>query len=310
MRNKNRLTLLICEEDEERSAEEKKLMDGVSFIRLHEVSQLIKECKSFDLFSSHLHVFFDLSSVKKEEEEEIMTALSPFPAHLTLIFSTKKMDHRSTFYKWMKKEAVIIEPSPTKPWEMETTLVSYLLQAAKEMGALLSQTVALELVRGIGNHRLILLSELEKLKLFAGEGNQITIEHVRAISTIIDQTTAWKLSDALMEKKYTEALLHFNALLEEGHSLYLIFRQVRASYHQKLMMLSLALQEGGMERISFKFPQFKGPFLQKHLALAKNVGLDSLSETLILLDRLDAKLKSETLNERIIGEYTIGLITS
>src|SRR5262245_18569812 len=119
-----------------------------------------------------------------------------------LLVSAGKVDKRKTFYKTLEKigqvEAFEAWSPDDKDWTAEAeAMAAKAIRARKKE---ISDEARAELVQAVGPHRQQLVSEVEKLCLYAGERDRLTSADVQAVVTRNKQARAFAVANALGDR--------------------------------------------------------------------------------------------------------------
>ena len=137
---------------------------------------------------------------------------SPVPS-ACLIFEAEKLDGRRAFTKALQKLAVVVScDSPTRDVDIRRWIVDVL----KGYGVSIDQDAADTLVQQVGANLSVLDHELEKITLYAGEGQRIRMAHLSGILGRSREHTVFELTDRLVEGDAGRAVTMLNRLIDDG----------------------------------------------------------------------------------------------
>ncbi len=208
-----------------------------------------------------------------------------------LLTSRNKPDGRLKSTKLLQKHAEIREFSLIPPWKGDL-LVKQVRLVAQEMGVKLTSGAVDLLAEAVGNNTRQLYSELEKLKLYGGEGQRALDE--RAIASLVTASTqsALQLAAAIRQGKTGEALdLVADLLRRNEHPLAItktLVGQFRTWVWVKLMVAAGERGEGAIAQAAEVANPKRVYFLQQEV---RALDLDCLLQTLPLLLDLESSLK-------------------
>ncbi len=165
-------------------------------------------------------------------------------------------------------------------------LPRWLVKQASELGVELDQQAARALVAQVGDRRLRLLRELEKLALEHGTGAAIGVEEVQAGSASSAERKTWTLADALVagdEKTATRSLIE---LRQQGERLpSLLYQMVRRVRDALAIAEDLAAGKPPAQvRKSLRMPSFAADRL---IADVSKRDVESYRRALVLLADLE-----------------------
>lgn len=223
---------------------------------------------------------------------ELNRTLPVIPEATTLLFtSSTKLDGRLKSTKLLQKYAQIQEFSPIPPWKTEL-LTKQVQQVAQQLGVRLTNSSVEFIAEAVGNNTRQLYSELEKLRLFAGDSNRaLAVEAITPLITATNQNSL-QLVTAILEGKPDRALELVTDLLRQNEPALKIVATLVGQFRQRLW-IKLMLQSGERnERTIAQAAELNNPkklyYLQKELA---KISLDQLQQTLPLLLELELSLK-------------------
>lgn len=148
----------------------------------------------------------------KADEEAMLEYIDNPNPFCTLIFkSDDKIDKRKKLYKQLQSKAVVAEFSLLKGKAMEDWILDYVQKQGKQI-----ERPALAYLSAMGSYTLeILTNELDKLILYAGDKDAITLAMAQMMATKTVEANIFEMIDNIGLKKGQKAL----ALLQD--SLYL-----------------------------------------------------------------------------------------
>lgn len=119
-----------------------------------------------------------------------------------LLVSAGKVDKRKTFYKALGKignvESFAGLSIDDRDWADKAETIAY--QHFKDRGKQIDPEALADLVANVGPNAAQLASEVEKISLYAGDRNEITLDDVEAVSVKNKQAKAFALGDALGDR--------------------------------------------------------------------------------------------------------------
>jgi len=119
-----------------------------------------------------------------------------------LLVSAGKVDKRKTFYKTLGKlgnvESFAGLSIDDRDWADKAETIAY--QHFKQLEKQIDAEALANLVANVGPNAAQLASEVEKISLYAGDRNEITVRDVEAVSVKNKQAKAFALGDALGDR--------------------------------------------------------------------------------------------------------------
>lgn len=119
-----------------------------------------------------------------------------------LLVSAGKVDKRKTFYKTLGKlgnvESFAGLSIDDRDWADKAETIAY--QHFKQLEKQIDAEALANLVANVGPNAAQLASEVEKISVYAGDRNEITVQDVEAVSVKNKQAKAFALGDALGDR--------------------------------------------------------------------------------------------------------------
>ena len=205
------------------------------------------------------NVHFLPSGGKKAAAEDVKEALErfadklvslPLPENQLFILSGPALLKTSVFAKKLAKSAELIVFTASKPWEASQQAVARVVDLAAELGLSFEAGVAEVFVARVGTDTRSLVSELEKLRSYLGEGiTTITREAVADISSpgVGIEPEVWDITDALGARNLDEALAAV-ARFEGEAGFSVLVTTVVEKFFRQLYDLKKAEADGTLEQ--------------------------------------------------------------
>jgi DNA polymerase-3 subunit delta len=229
--------------------------------------------------------------------EDLLTELDrTLPALLEttvlLLTSTSKPDGRLKSTKLLQKYAEIREFPVIPPWKTDL-LVKQVRQTAQTVGVKLTAGAIDLLTEAVGNNTRQLYTELEKLRLFAGDAKQPLDETAVAVLVTVSTQNTLKLAAAIRQGQVAIALDLVADLLRQNEPAPVIVKSLVGQFRTWLWV-KLMLKSGERdEQTIAQAAELSNPkrlyFLKKEV---EPLSLPVLLQTLPILLELEAALKS------------------
>ncbi len=160
------------------------------------------------------------ASVQSALEELAGVINANLGAETIFLLSATDVDKRRSFYKALSKRAEVQVfdrlDSSRSGWEEEATEI---VRRRAEARGLDFDDVALELfVLLTGGDTRQIENELEKIDIFLGQDQQVTVEHVRGLVPLSRNGVIFELGNALAERDLERALKLVQRLLDQGET--------------------------------------------------------------------------------------------
>lgn len=148
------------------------------------------------------------------------------PAANILMLLAEEVDKRKKLFKFLKKNYSVIDVSVDTGSSFQakkaqqSVLQEQVNQTLKKMGKTMAPKVAEQLFERVGFHPVAVVMETEKLALYVGDAQQITLDDLNTVVGRTRQEALFELTHAIGEKNLEAALLIASRLQENGiHSL-------------------------------------------------------------------------------------------
>lgn len=318
---------------------------GNSGEALRAVARLREALQTLPFFGSSKVVWFKDCSFLGDERAaqsqavtdtltELAQELKDFTwQNVRLLVSAGKMDKRKVLFKTLDKigsvESFTGLSVDDKDWAAQAEL--WARRGLKARAKDISDEAMAELLARIGPNARQLDSELEKIALYVGERNQITLKDVQAVCARNKLSRAFALGDALGDRDLLALLrrldeemweMQFDKTKSEIGLLYSLITKVRV-----MLLLKEMVREGWL-KAEADFPRFKSQLervpkdafpsdrkfnplamhpwmLHRALAQAKNYTSAELVRAMDLLLECNRKLVSRGLDEALLLQHAL-----
>lgn len=205
---------------------------GIEQVSAKELSPavIVERANTMSFFANRLMVVEDVTYFKDGQTADLEPFLDYFanPNPTTcLLFIADSVHKGRKFYKAIDKIGEIMEfCAPKRPQEWLTWIQSELITREKSM----DYQVASQFIEWTGHHTGVLSQELDKLIVFVGERQKITLEDIKAITPRSIETNIFDLLDAVASRSAAKALQALREVLRKEPALKvlaLLVRQVR-----------------------------------------------------------------------------------
>ncbi len=221
----------------------------------------------------------------KADKEVVVSYLkSPAPdACLTLV--AEKMAASDVLRVTMEKHGEVLDfPAPK-----EGQLPQWLAREAGQRGARLGLSEARLMVQRCGDDQNILLRELEKLQIYAGD-RPVTEGDIRLLATVALEASVFDLLDSLALGQGSQAFAAADELLASGERVESLFYRILRHF-QSLSRVAALLEEN-MSREAIQAELKMKPFpVRKLVQQATLLGADGIARRIAVLADTDARMK-------------------
>ncbi|WP_046173884.1 DNA polymerase III subunit delta [Domibacillus indicus] len=248
----------------------------------------------------HNPLFFTAEKVKIEHNVKKLEQYLQDPAPFTiLVFQGRfeKLDERKKLTKLIKKQAGVLEAK--RPAERE--LAGWIKSKAAEEGAVIEGEAIQQLLAIAGFHLSVLAMEIAKLALHAGEGNEITEEHVAALTSRTLESDIFRLVDRIVTGQLQEALRIYYDLIRLNEEPLKILAVIAGQFRLIYQVKELVKKGYGQQQIAGQLKVH--PFRVKIAgSQAQAFSEHQLSVIMQMLAECDYEMKSSGMEKKMIIE--------
>lgn len=218
---------------------------------------------------------------------EILAACAVDPPPTTcLVFVGEKVDQRKKFFQELKKKGELVECK--RPYENQ--LGAFIREEAKGLGKRIESAAAEMLVYLVGSNLGELTTQLEKVALYVGQREAITIGDVRGIVSDTKIESVFDLANAMGERDPAKALRSLATILRDGEAPLMLLAMIARHFRQLWRVRDLMAQKVAQQDIS-RLAGINPYFLKGVMAQARNFGTHELKRVFESLYTADLELK-------------------
>ena len=182
------------------------------------LDEVLEGAQSMPFMSEYCVVIahdFSLDTLDENDKNKLLEYLSNLPDTSITIFWMDSIDVslKNAKWKWVidnfNKYAVTINFAKPDMRELKKIITAYV----KKQGSIISDKSAMYLVELVGDSLNTLFNEMEKLCNFAGQGNEITNEHIDAIAVRSLEAKVFDLSKLVLNHNPQGALELLHTLM-------------------------------------------------------------------------------------------------
>lgn len=205
------------------------------------------------------------------------------------------------------KKGRVIERPKLKTWDRNNEVVKWVGEEAKRLGIRLGKGVDETLYSLVGHDLGHLASEIQKLELLIGRGNEATLDHLRLVLAPSPTAEAWQVAEAVADKDIRRAMNLLSTLYKgEGDKanipiVYALMKQVEKLVLARHMLDAKMSNEdmaGALGMHPFRFKNTLLPMVRKHV-------MPDLIKHMRKLALLDAGVKSSACSKRTLIELAV-----
>lgn len=265
----------------------------------HTARQAVAECRSGEFFVTRKLVFLhEIERYRKDDLGALAEYVRAPDGAASLVMTAESVDGRTAFAKAIGKAPggrVDLKPM------YENEMSSWVGALAKRCGKRVGREAREALAELCGTNLMVLAAEMEKLGIFVGERETIEAEDVAAVVGRGRTETYYRLRDAILERRTSEALEIWGILVDEGESAYALLGRLRQTLRELVNAKELAAQGTGMEAVgrALGIPAWRTRALE---GVVSKTSLEELRRHLVLLFEADVELRRSRLTERQVAE--------
>ena len=247
-----------------------------------------------------------LKSGKKNESDQLSDYVDNIPNTTCIILIEEEIDKRNKLYKKISKVGRVVEFNQLN----ESDLIMWLEQTLKQNKKNMARATISYFIQTVGTDMLLLENELEKLISYNLDKDNITMEDINSVSTVLLENKIFEMMDSISEKKQEKALMLYKDLITLREPplriLFMLVRQFRILLQIKVAMknnsnaYTIANEIGLRKFIVDKSMSQLRFFNENDLKSALNDCLNT--ETLIKTGKMDEMIGVENL----IIKYSMG----
>ncbi len=257
-------------------------LDGeeAAFDRLREALQ------SLPFLASKKLVVLRTPSANKQFLEAAESLLNDLPETTDVILVEPKLDKRTSYYKFLKKQPSFKEFNALDTYGLSKWLVAY----AAEQGGSLGAKDAAYLVERVGANQQLLSNELAKLLNY---DKNITHDTIDLLTERTPQSTIFELLDAAIAGQHKRAL----ELYHEQRAMKVEPQQILALLGWQLHAMALVKTAGERDATAITREAKLNPFVvRKTQGVVRRMTLAELKKLIQNTLELDIRLKSEPID--------------
>jgi len=228
------------------------------------------------------------TTANNRQEEALLKYLADPLASTCLVLWVKgPVNKGNKVVKATEKAGVLVEINALKG----TELSNWLKEEARALGKVVEPAALEYIIFNGGSELRLLKSELEKMALYAGDGERITLDIARQLLTRTGEASVFVLVDGIGQKKGEPALLELRRLLAEGEPPVKILFMIARHFRQ--LLLAKEMSHKGLNEKQIASELSAPPFVAgKLLRQAGNFSFDELENAMRHILECDVLIKT------------------
>ena len=189
------------------------------------------------------------------------------PPNNVLLLSAESVDKRKQFFKFIKEEGVVVDCSVDSGISaaaqkgQKEVLEEMVAKALATMQKKIQPRALSRLIERVGFHPVAVVMEAEKLGLYVGDRDTITVEDLEAMVGRTREDALFELTDAFGKRQGARTLVLLHRLQENGMHGLQILATMRNYLRKLLIFKSLQLQAEPVYRSGMSAGQFQKEYL-------------------------------------------------
>ena len=265
------------------------------------VQKINETANTFPMLSKRrLVLVTDIDKMADSEQDELMDSLDGLSSRSTMILFALDLDHRRKFYRTLREKACLIEFPKLKGVALERWAELFI----RRQGFRISSGAIKKIVDLAGSDLQSLSAEMEKLLLYAGKEKSIPDSAVDSLMRDSRQHGIFELIGAIGRRDRAGALRSLANLMNSGEPPLLIVAMM-ARHCRQVLIAKDCLRQGFKSRDIGTAAQIPPFILDQFLQQARSFDLAAAQEMHMRLADIDRRLKSSTLDGRMLIEEVI-----
>ena len=258
------------------------------------------------LGGTRLVLVHEVQSWVKAEKEIVAEYLKAPAADACLTVVAAKLPPKDVLQKAFFERGDVLEYQAPKESQLPQWLVK---EAAGRLGMGLGLQEARLLVQRCGDNQNILLRELEKLDIYAGD-SEVSAEDIRLLGTPTFEASIFDLLDSLAQGEGANAFAAADELLAAGERRDTLFNRILRNFQN--MSRVWAMKEAGMRPEAIQTELKMKPYPVRKLSeQAGRLGSEGIGRRLSILAETDARMKGMgTLPDEVELQLCLGRLLS
>lgn len=266
------------------------------------LKQLEDAVSIFPAFSERRVVVVKESNLFKtgEKQQHYDEFFMSLPDYICLIFIQSEPDKRTSLYKALKKHALIVECD----WQKADALTKWVIKVFASYKKQISESDAAFFVNLLDPDMTFMLLEIEKIVCYMGEKTQVTRNIIADIVSKSVKARIFDLTDAMSQRKMSEALRIMDELIELKEPVPLIMAMIGRQFF--ILMKTKKLEEkkvpqAEMAKLLGIMPYYIGKTRQQ----AANFSMDVLKRLAFKCQQTDLAVKMGQIDGRLAIELLL-----
>jgi DNA polymerase III subunit delta len=249
------------------------------------------------LFKNPWFLFDAISDDEVKELQQLIKQANDGDNTLVIYILDKKVDQRKKLAAFLKKNAELTEHKAFKDWEQDK-LMSWISNKIKNLKKTIDRNTLIMFAQVEGTNLRHIAGEIEKLCVYIGDRQEITLKDIKAIS-VGANSSIYPLNEAMKEKKMSSIMPFFYKLLQNGEHpiriLALVLTNIRF-YYQIIALKEQGKNTQEMGKLIGKNPYFISMTQQ---VICKHYSKEVLEKAFHKLSKTDLMIKTGKIDPKV-----------
>ncbi len=243
---------------------------------------------------------FFCKGTAKDEGEHLLDFMENLPESACLVFVEEKAEKNIRLYKAVAKYGQVVELKPLTEKEM----MVWLKKSCGKEGVVLSDAIAIYLLRTTDNRMDNLEREISKLIAYKEGAGEITKEDVDAVCSVSLEAKIFDLVRAVADRQAERAVSLYRRLLLQKESPYMVLALITRQF--RLILESALLSKEGLPNGEIaKRLEIRDFAVRDYLKQSKDFRKEQLETALMDCLQTDLDIKSGKIGEELAVEILL-----
>lgn len=271
-------------------------------------SAVEEAAEALPLFAERKCVIVRDPSMAADAAERLTALVTALPdtCVLVLYFDTVMPDTKKAAWRKLTEACAARGYVQACDRKSDAEVVRLLTTGAVRRGCTISGGNASLLLQRVGNDLYLLMGELDKLAALAGEGGEITREHILSASVQNLEASVFRLSDAIVRGDFDGAFAIVNALWSHREEPITVLSALSGAYTDLYRAKALEADgvplQTGIDTFGYRGREFR---LRNAARDSKRLSAAALANSVELLAKTDMAMKSAPGDRRIMLEQAV-----
>lgn len=271
-----------------------------------DVADVVAAARSRPMFAPRRVVLVRDGSVLEGDEAPLLAYAQSPPPESFLVVRAPRLDQRRSLHRLLASAGNLLEFRPAGN-DAVPELRREIAALASDRGLSLDPDVGTFLLESSAGDLYRVVSELDKIRGFCGDGGRVTLEIAREVTSGSDLLTGWEVADALLERDAPGAIAAARVLVDAGQEPIRMLGGL--AWRARTLLQAKAMMDAGAGRGQIVAAARAWAYEGKLLAGLHRYSLEELLAFPARLLEADRALKSRSLDARSVLEALLRDLT-